>query len=147
MIFLLDNTIGNGIFWQGNSAKRDKELEWKKLRGLIRLRWFREFRRFIRLRWFREFRGLRRFIRLRFHKSSSGRHNDSDGCVNPSSNSRFSAEKVLTHNFHLPSRKPQSTNYFTYNRILTGFQIEKLRVKTESKHTYNRAITISQIIR
>ena len=124
MIFLLDNTIGKVIFWQGNSAKRDKELEWKKLRGLIRLRWFREFIR------------LRRFIRLRFHKSSSGRHNDSDGCVNPSFNSRFSAEKVLTHNFHLPSRKPQFTNYCTYNRILTGFQTEKLWVKTESTNGY-----------
>jgi len=84
------------------------------------------------LRWFREFIRLRRFIRLRFHKSPSGRHNDSDGGVSPSLNSRFSAEKVLTHNFHLLSRKSQSTNYRTYNRILTGFQIEKLRVKTES---------------
>jgi hypothetical protein len=35
-------------------------------------------------------------------------------------------EKILTHNFHLPSRKLQSTNYFTYNRILTGFPIKKL---------------------
>ena len=108
----------------------------REFRGLRRLRWFREFRELIRLRRFREFRGLIRFIRLRFHKSSSELHNDSDGGVSPSFNSRFSAEKVLTHNFHLPSRKPQSTNYFTYNRILTGFQIEKLRVKTESTNGY-----------
>ena len=43
------------------------------------------------------------------------------------------AGTFLTYNFHLPSMFLHPTIFFTYNRSVTGFQTEKLWVKTKSK--------------